>query len=298
MYYLLYAFLYLISLVPLRLLYVLSDGVYLLIYYVIRYRRDVVMNNLGIAFPEKTEIEKTAIAKKFYRNFTDSFIETIKMISVNDAYILKHFTGNWEVINDLQKTGKSCYLLLGHTFNWEWGNHSIGLNFNYTMLVVYMPISNKTLNRLFLHLRTRGKTKMLSAHNMLREMIPYRNAQYIMGLAADQNPGDPGHSYWLNFFSRPAPFVTGPEKGARPRNLPVVFCYIEKVRRGYYNMILSMGEENPQILPPGALTVKFVRYLEKVIHLHPDMWLWSHKRWKHVWKQEYEKQWIDKEKPR
>lgn len=295
MYYLVYGFLYLFSLVPIRLLYIFSDAVYGLIYYIIGYRKEVVMNNLTIAFPDKTEEEKIKIAKKFYHNFIDSLIETIKIISASDKFISNHFTGNWEVLNDLHKSGKSCEILMGHTFNWELGNHSVNLNVDYTFLAVYMPITNKTLNRVFLKLRSRGRSKMLAAGNMKEEMIPYRNSQYALGLAADQNPGDPRNAYWLNFFGRPAPFVTGPEKGARARNMPVVFCYIEKHRRGYYNLVLSMGVENPASLPIGAVTVSFVRYLENVIRMQPDMWLWSHKRWKHAWKEEYRSLWVDEQ---
>lgn len=295
MYYLVYGILYLISLLPLRLLFFISDGFYGLAFHVIKYRRDVVMNNLTIAFPEKTEAEKIIIAKKFYHNFIDSFIETIKMLSVNEKFILKHFTGNWQIINEVLKTRESCHILLGHTFNWELGNHAISLNLDHAFLVVYMPIGNKIFNRLFMELREKGRTKLLSAHNMRKDFMPYRNIKYILALAADQNPGNPRYAYWLNFFDRPTPFVTGPEKGARARNLPVFFCYIEKVRRGYYNLIISMGEENPQLLPEGAVTVKFVRYLEHVIRLQPDMWLWSHKRWKHEWKEEYLNLWIDQQ---
>lgn len=296
MYYLIYGSLYLISLLPLRILFVLSDGIYGLIYYVIKYRRDVVMKNLTIAFPQKTEAEKKIIAKKFYHNFIDSLIETLKVISVSDKFLLKHFVANWEVLTALYEKGESCEILMGHTFNWEWGNCAICLNVDYTFLAVYMPIANKTLDRVFLKLRSRGKSKMLSAHHMKREIYPYRNSQYALGLAADQNPGDPSRAYWLNFFGKPAPFVTGPEKGARTRNMPVIFCYIEKPRRGYYKLVLSMGVENPQSMPEGAITLKFARYLEDVIRLQPEMWLWSHKRWKHEWREEYADLWVD-EKP-
>jgi KDO2-lipid IV(A) lauroyltransferase len=297
MYYFVYGIFYLISLLPIRILYILSDAAYGLIYYIIGYRRDVVMNNLAIAFPEKTTAEKEAIARKFYHNFVDSFIETIKMISASDAYILKRFTGNWDIVNDMLNSGRSCHILLGHTFNWEWGNLAIGLGLDYNLLVVYMPISNKIFDRLFLKLRTRGKTRMLSAHNMRKELMPFRNTQYALGLAADQNPGAPSSAYWLNFFSKAAPFVTGPEKGARSRNLPVFYCYIEKLKRGYYNMVLSIGERDPKSLPEGALTINFVNYLENIIRMQPDMWLWSHNRWKHEWKEEYVKLWIDKDPP-
>lgn len=298
MYYLVYGIFYVISLLPLRVLYILADAIYGLVYYIIGYRRDIVMNNLTIAFPDKTEAEKKKIAKKFYHNFIDSLIEMFKMISASDAYILRRFTGNWDLLNNLMKSGRSCQILLGHTFNWEWGNLSLGMNINYNVLAVYMPISNKIFDRLFLKLRTRGKSKMLSAHHMRAEMMPYRNVQYVLGLAADQNPGNPGHAYWANFFNKAAPFVTGPEKGARAGNLPVLFCYIEKPRRGYYNVVLSIGEENPASLPEGALTIKFVDYLEKTISERPDMWLWSHRRWKHKWKEEYAQLWVGDESPK
>ena len=138
---------------------------------------------------------------------------------------------------------------------------------------------------------------LLSAHHMRRDLMEHRNSQYALTLAADQNPGGPDRAYWLNFFGRPTPFVTGPEKGAKAGNLPVVFCYIEKLRRGYYDLKFSIGEENPATLNQGELTIRFVRYLEKVISIQPDMWLWSHKRWKYPWKPEYSKLWVDKEKP-
>jgi KDO2-lipid IV(A) lauroyltransferase len=156
-----------------------------------------------------------------------------------------------------------------------------------------MPISSKIFDRLFLKLRTRGKTIMLSAFNMRKDLLPYRNSQYLLGLAADQNPGNPTTAYWLNFFGRATPFVTGPEKSSRSRNAAVAFCYIEKVKRGYYNMVITMGEEEPKLLQEGELTVKYVRFLENVIRKQPDMWLWSHKRWKHSWKEEFTKLWVD-----
>jgi KDO2-lipid IV(A) lauroyltransferase len=297
MYYIVYGLLYLLSLLPLPVLYVISDAFYIIIYYFIGYRKNVVMANLSIAFPAKTEAEKKRIAKKFYHNFIDNFVEAIKMISAGDKFILKRFQGNFEVVNEIYKTGKSCHLLLGHTFNWEWGNHAAGLQLDYKFLVVYMPIANKIIDRIFYKLRTRGKTVLLSAHQMRRDMMEHRNSQYALALAADQNPGGPDKAYWLNFFGQPSPFVTGPEKGARAGGLPVVFCYIKKPRRGYYDLEFTLGTENAAELEPGELTTMFVRYLESVIRKQPDMWLWSHKRWKHRWKDEYKKLWVDKSEP-
>src|SRR3954463_12991063 len=215
MYYFVYGLLYLISLLPIRVLYIISDGIYVLCYHVIGYRKNVVMENLTIAFPEKTTEEKIRIAKKFYQNFLDNFIEAIKMLSARDKFILKHFTGNFEVLEEVYKTGKSCEFLLGHTFNWEYGNHVVGLQLKYRFLVVYMPVANKAIDRIFYKLRTKGKTYLLSAMDMRKDMMQHRNTLYGLALAADQNPGRADRAYWLNFFDRPTPFVTGPEKGAK-----------------------------------------------------------------------------------
>lgn len=297
MYYLVYGILYLISLLPPFILYLIADAFYVLIYYIIGYRKDVVMQNLTIAFPEKTHEERVSIAKQFYHNFIDNFIEAIKVLSASDRFVQKRFSANWEVLNELYKTGKSCQILLGHTFNWEYGNHAFSLNSRYRTLVVYMPITNKIVDRIFYTLRTRSKTVLLSATNMRNEMMPHRNSLYSLALAADQNPGRPERAYWLNFFNRPTPFVAGPDKGARAGNLPVLFCSIVKPKRGYYRLEFVMGEESPASLEPGELTVRFARYLEEVIRKNPDMWLWSHRRWKHQWSEKYRKQWIDRGLP-
>src|SRR6185295_9647790 len=122
MYYLLYTVFYLLSLLPLRFLYFISDGFYVLAYHVFKYRRDVVSSNLKIAFLEKSDAERRKIEKKFYHNFIDTFIETVKLISASVSFIEKHFTGNWELVNQVYESGRRAHLHLGHNFNWEWGN--------------------------------------------------------------------------------------------------------------------------------------------------------------------------------
>ncbi len=293
MYYLVYGFLYLVSLLPLRVLFVLSDGVYVLVYYLIGYRKNVVMNNLDIAFPEKSHTEKVVIAKKFYRNFIDNFIETIKMLSASNAYLRKRCSGNFELLNELHKTGRSCNVLLGHNFNWELANHVVSTEIDYNFLVVYMPISSPAINRLFLKLRSRGRTKLLSAHNMRRDMLPFRHLPYVLTLVADQNPPFPDKAYWLNFFGKPAPFVTGPEKSARASDLMVLFGHIEKVKRGHYRIVMTVQEEHPKEVKEGAVTVRYARYMEEVIRRDPSLWLWTHRRWKHGWNPGYAKLWVD-----
>jgi Kdo2-lipid IVA lauroyltransferase/acyltransferase len=298
MYYFIYSLLYLLSLLPISLLYFIGDGNYLLIYYILKYRRDVVMSNLLMAFPEKSEEERIRIAKKFYHNFIDSFMEMLKLISVNDAYLKKRFSiDNMDSINQMYSTGKSCHIHLGHTFNWEWGQLVLRTLTPYQVMVVYMPISNRIFERLLYKLRTRSGSVFLPANNMRKAMDPWQDKQYLLGLVADQNPGSPDNAYWLNFFGKPTPFVTGPEKSARASNLPVVFAYMEKPKRGHYHAVIDLITENSAELPEGEITRRYVNYLEDVIRHHPDMWLWSHRRWKHDWKDKYEKNWVGKDKP-
>ncbi|MCU7551701.1 lysophospholipid acyltransferase family protein [Chitinophagaceae bacterium LB-8] len=294
MYYIVFGPLYLLSLLPIRVLYVFSDFAYLIIYHILGYRKKIVLQNLSIAFPEKSEKEKLRIAKQFYRNFTDNFIETIKFLSAGDRYFKKHFNCNPEIFDTLYAQGKKCHVLLAHNFNWELGNLAITSLTPYQMLTVYMPIQNRIFDRLFKYMRTRTGVKLLSAHNMRNDMIPYRNQQYLIALVADQNPGNLRFAWWFNFFNRPAPFVKGPEKGARSNNSAVVFCYFTKPKRGYYEAHFTLATTDPASLPELELTKRYVTYLEKVISDRPDMWLWSHRRWKHEWKPEYGKV-IDRE---
>ena len=287
MYYVVYGFLWLFSLLPIRVLYVFSDCVYGLVFYIIKYRRDVVMNNLKIAFPEKSDEERMVIAKKFYHNLIDTFIETLKMISASNKFIVKRVTANWDLANSLKSTGRPVQLHLGHNFNWEWGNVAAAHYINYPVLTVYMPISNKIFERLFLNLRTRTGSKMLRATKMAEDFLPYRNTEYFLGLAADQNPGVPSNAWWFNFFGRPTPFVKGPAKNAINNNTSIVFCFIHKRSRGHYEGVLSLATTEPTQFTEAELTGKFVRYLEDVIRQYPDMWLWSHRRWKWEWKEEY-----------
>jgi KDO2-lipid IV(A) lauroyltransferase len=286
MYYLFYGFLYLVSLLPMRVLYLLADVFYVIIYYVLGYRKKVVMDNLEKAFPEKTDAERVRIAKKFYHNFIDTFIEVVKLVSASEAFLRRRFTVDVSELNEVYKTGKSCQLHLGHTFNWEWGQLVLTQLTKYKILVVYMPIGNKVFEKLFYRLRTRSGNAFLPASGMKEAIAPYMQTQYLLGLVADQSPGSMHSSYWLDFLGRPTAFASGPEKGARNCQLPVLFASIEKPRRGYYHATVRLACPDASQLPEGELTRRYVRYLEGVIRHQPDMWLWSHRRWKHAWKEE------------
>jgi len=260
MYYLFYGFLYVVSLLPMRVLYLLSDAIYGIVYYGFGYRKQVVMDNLRQAFPEKTEAERVGIAKKFYHNFIDSFVEVVKLVSASESWLHERFTVDTRALDEVYATGKACQMHLGHTFNWEWGQIVLTALTKFKILVVYMPISNKGFERLFYRLRTRSGNVFLPAPQMREAMVPYLPTQYLLGLVADQCPGNMQTSYWIDFLGRPTPFAAGPEKGARNGQMPVIFASIEKPRRGHYHATMQLACMDAAALPEGELTRDYVRY--------------------------------------
>jgi KDO2-lipid IV(A) lauroyltransferase len=269
------------------LLYLLGDFFFVLIYYVFGYRKKVVLNNLAIAFPDRTEAERKKIARRFYRNFTDTFIETIKLFSAGVRFMDRHFVADYSAFDKLFAEGRRCQVHLGHNFNWELASLTTTAHLKLPMLGVYMPLGSKVFDRIFIKLRKKTGAVLLPATDMKKSMMGWRDKPYVMGLVADQSPAGPTSGYWVNFFGRPTPFVMGPEKGARANNLAVVFASFVKIRRGYYRGEFTLAEENPGQLEVGELTKKYAVFLEKTISANPDMWLWSHRRWKWEWKPEY-----------
>lgn len=293
MYYIIYPLLYLVSLLPFFILYGISNFIAAVLYHVAGYRKQVVLNNLRIAFPEKTEQERKQIAKKFYRYFTDTFIETIKFISISKKELQKRSTGSFDIINDLIDKGYNINLMAGHQFNWEYANLLYALNLKIPFVGVYMPITNKALDKIFFDFRSRYGTILISATDFKNKMHDVFKKQYMLALAADQNPGGPGSGYWLNFFGRPTPFVTGPEKGAVKNNAAVVYIGFKKIKRGYYRFDVTLLTEQSAGLPTGELTRRYRDVLEKTIKEDPANYLWSHRRFKFEWKEEYRHLWMD-----
>ncbi|HEV2354113.1 MAG TPA: lysophospholipid acyltransferase family protein [Puia sp.] len=294
MYYVVYGLLYGISVLPTWLLYGISDAVALMLYAVARYRRKIVMDNLRIAFPEKTEADRLRIARQFYRNFTDSLVETIKLISASSAWLDRHFVvDNPEVMEDFAREGRKIQLFLGHLFGWEVANVAMPRLTRFKFIVAYMPVTNKTFERVFLRLRGRTGTVLLPATRMQRAILPYRNEVYALALVADQAPGGPENSYWLNFFGRPTAFIRGAERGARIGDIPAVFARVYKTGRGRYHSQLTLMSDHPAALPEGKLTRQYRDLMETAIREQPATWLWSHKRWKFDWDESLAPFWID-----
>lgn len=280
MYYIVFGLLYFFSLLPFSILYIFSDVIYLLVYYVIRYRRNIVANNLSIAFPEKTTTERKQIEKDFYKGFIDNFIETIKLFSMSAKEVEKRFVGNFEVVNDLYKTGKKVQLHSGHFFNWEFANAGYAHNFKYPLITVYMPITNKLLDRAFIHMRKRFGTILVPATDFARQFAPYSKTQYCLALVGDQNPGGPERAYWTKFFGKMTPIVKGPERTSKVSDTAVVMCNFYKVKRGYYKTDMVLLTTDPKSLPHGEITRQMMQFVEQSIRKNPSCYLWSHRRWK------------------
>lgn len=282
MYKLFYAFFYLLSLIPWRLAYIISDFVAFILQYVIQYRKQVIKKNLNIAFPNLSDEQRNKIATQFYQNFTDSFIETIKLISITTPEFEKRFSSNVEVLNQLYKTGQNVQVMAGHFFNWEFANWGVAKYGNYPFIGVYMPLSNPHLNKIVLKMRERFGSILIPATQFKTQFHQYATrGNYAMALAADQNPGNPMSAFWVSFLGKKTPFVKGPEKGAKLNNTAQVFAYFYSTKRGYYHMHYEVMTTSPNYFKDGQLTVMYVKMLEEKIKQRPANYLWSHKRWKY-----------------
>ena len=293
MYYLIYGSLYLFSLLPFFILYGISDLIYFLLYHVAGYRRKIVDDNLNIAFPEKTASEKSLIAKQFYRNLVDNFIETIKLLSIPEKSFVKRASVNFTDAQRLADAGLNIQFHSGHQMNWEYASLAISRSLTIPWLAIYMLVKPDFMERLFLKIRGRFGAVMIEKAKYQSMMPQLIKKQYALGLIADQNPGFAKNAYWLNFFNKPAPFIVGPEKGAMRNKTAVVFVNMIKVKRGYYHFDCKVITEDGSNFSSGQLTRNYRDNLEYEIRKHPDNYLWSHRRWKFDWDKAYEKRWVD-----
>jgi KDO2-lipid IV(A) lauroyltransferase len=282
MYLLVLVLFYAIALLPFPLLYALSDGIYFILYYLVGYRKKVVLDNLAKSFPTYSEAARVAIAKKFYRNFCDQWLETIKLLTMNKACMNKRMVGNWEVLDDIYKEGLSCNIMMAHNFNWEWANIACQLNVQQLFSGVYMPITTPVFAKVMHKIRQRNPSSVLIAANKLKEGLALlKDQQYVFALVSDQNPVKTEIAQWEPFLNREAPFYRGPAQGAINAKAAVVFCHILKIKRGYYQFKMQRYCDNAATKDQETITRDFVQYAEARILEQPENWLWSHRRWKH-----------------
>lgn len=281
-YILAYPFLWLISVLPFRVFYFVSDLVYFLIYHVIGYRKKVVYKNLKLVFPEKSDAELNAIRKDFYHHMCDLFLEMVKTMGLSKEEVKKRYhVLNIEVLQELEKK-KSILVLCSHYANWEW---NVSMN-NYVEskgYAVYQKIGNKYFDRLIKNIRSRWNTTPITQNETVKTVV--RNEQLgitgIFGMVSDQSPMVSKAQYWSEFMGVEVPIFNGAEVMARKLDLAVVFLKVSKVKRGYYQAefipITNAGKQTEK----NEITERFLRETEKQIRERPEHYLWTHRRWKH-----------------
>lgn len=284
-YYILYGLIWMVGWLPLRVLYFLSDLNYYFIYYIIRYRRPIVRTNLERAFPEKEQQEIIKIEKRYYRHFCDLFAEMYRMWHMSPEEIRRRCVFvNPEVIHKYHQAGKSVIGVLGHYGNWEWmASFSLWEVPGVDFLVLYKPLHARILDQMMLHIRSRFGAVPVPKNDVLRQMVKNKQAgrPFLAGFIGDQTPNRQNLNFWMKFLNQETPVLVGTERIARKFHLAVISLRMRQVKRGYYEVEFVDLCEDAATLPPDELTVRHTRMLEEYIRETPELWLWSHKRWKH-----------------
>lgn len=286
MYHVLSFFLKLLAYIPFCVLYFLSDCLYYLLYYVVRYRRPIVRKNLTESFPGKDGTEIKRIEKTFYRFFTDQVLESCKMAAISPEEMRKRmkFT-NIETANAVLREGKTIALYMGHYGNWEWvSTIPLCLEQGVDAVQIYHQLRNETMNKVILD--NRGRFGAISVE--MRKTARFINTQAaadrvsIIGFIADQSPKKKEARHFLSFLNHQAPVLTGTEKIIKHYGFEAWFLDMKRVKRGYYEAELVRMHENPQSLPDFELTAVYFRLLEQMIQKCPELYLWTHNRFKHA----------------
>lgn len=278
-----YSFVWLLHLLPERILYLLSDILYLLMYHVAGYRKKVVFSNLEMAFPEYDQSEIRRIAKLFFHHLSDLMLESAVSHFYSESKALKKIKyKNPELLNELYGKGKQVMAVLGHYGNWEYMS-TLGLVIDYPVVAIYKPLNNKYFDRMVQKNRETFGVIPVPMEKIARRLIEYNrsNTPVLTLNLGDQRPLYHQIQYWTKFMGSDTPMFLGTEKLARKLDAAVVFLKIRKLKRGRYEMEAELICESTQGLKPFEITDRHVAILEDLIREEPAYWLWSHKRWKH-----------------
>lgn len=289
-YHLLSFFLNLLSRIPFGVLYFLSDCLFYLIYYVIRYRRPIVRKNLTESFPEKSEQEIKQIEKQFYHYFTDQVLESCKMATISPKEMAQRmkFT-NIETVNAVLREGKTIALYMGHYGNWEWvSSIPLCLEKGVLAIQIYHKLRNESMDKLILRHRERLgaiSVEMRKTARYITELASARKVS-IIGFIADQSPKKREARHFLPFLNHHVPVLTGTEKIIKHYGFEAWFLDVRRVKRGYYEVELIRMHDQPQSLPDFELTTIYYQMLEEMIRNRPELYLWTHNRFKHAIKRD------------
>lgn len=285
-YYIAYALWYLLSLLPLWLLYFVSDLLFFPTYYLARYRRKIVRRNLTGSFPEKDLKEIVRIEKRFYHFFCDYIVETIKLFSMSEEQMKRRmvFKGVEHIVSAMEKEDKNfCFVYLGHYCNWEWiASLPYWCPDDVKCGQIYHPLYNKAFDRLFLRLRNQFGGECIAMKETLRRIIEMKRAKQkcIIGFISDQAPKWNSIHHWCDFLHRETPVFIGTERIGKQVDALIYYADVKRTRRGYYLCEFKPLTHRPKEVPDYELTDRFTHLLEEMIKERPDFWLWSHKRWK------------------
>lgn len=278
-----YPFLWLISRMPFRMLYAFSDMVFVLIFYLIRYRRRTVRNNLKIALPHLSESEHSRIEKEFYRHMCDMFLEMIKTLSITAEEMDKRFRfTNLEVIHEFEKKQKSIILLYSHYASWEW-SIALGRHINFKGYGIYKKIQNPYFDKLVRDIRSKFDATLINTKSTIKKVTQNQENGIlgIYGFISDQTPRPQKTHYWETFMGKVVPIHTGGEMLAKKLDMSTIFMKVEKVKRGHYQATFIPITDNPREIPDYQITYRFIKEVEKQILEKPEYYFWTHKRWKH-----------------
>lgn len=272
-----------ISHLPYRVLYFVSNIVYLFTYYIIGYRKKVVRKNLTNSFPHLSHAELLSIEKKFYKHFADFLVESAKSVSISDKAIKERCALiNPEILHKYFDEGKSVIVLCGHYNNWEYYAVGIAQQMKHSTIAAYKPLKNKFFDDVILKSRQRFGMKMMSMREIPRYFANNKMEQPTLSIMVnDQSPSNPKTAYWNTFLNQDTGWMKGAEKLAAKYDQAVLFGCIRKKKRGFYEVTFYPISDNVKQEKDGFVLDKHAEYLEMVINEHPEYWLWSHKRWKH-----------------
>ena len=276
-------FVRLVGWIPFGILYPVSDGVCFVLYRILRYRRKVVEENLRLAFPELSEKEMKQLVRRSYKNLADIFVEGIKGFTLSDAqYARRYRIVNTEVLEKYKAEKKSVVFMPAHYGNWEWGTKASPPQLGFKkVVIIYKPLSNKPADRFFKKHRSHAGLLMGSIYETMKLFRKYGRDFSAFVMVSDQSPPPAAKKvYWINFLGRETAFIRGAELFARQYELPVFYSECRRVKRGYYELNLSLITDNAASLPEGEMTKRYANKLEETIRKKPEDWLWSHRRWK------------------
>lgn len=282
-YILVYPFIWLISILPFQLLYALSDGLYIIIYKLVGYRKKVVQDNLRLVFPEKPETEINDITEKFYHHFCDMMVEAIKSLTISEESMKERLTfTNVELLTNLGKQNRSIILMCGHYGSWEW-IFILQTYLEHKGYAVYSRLSNKYFDRLVKRIRAKYNSTLITTKETVPTLTKSKLAGEltINGFVSDQSPQVERAYHWNEFMGIKVPIHTGAEMLAKRLDMSVVFFRVKRLKRGYYETTFEMLAQDPNEYPNYEISDMFTKKVEKQIREAPQYYLWTHRRWKH-----------------